>query len=136
MKIIVEYVLRFLYRILNGITYNYSYNKEYDDIIKTLILKEVDKIKITDYDIKIKFKCGMECELWNANKWFSWLDSGYIKDINGENFKFRGLRPSSLTMRRFNKFINENTQSQKNFYGIKLTNKNEDRVEKIKSILQ
>lgn len=76
--------------------HNYEADKQVDELVYRSI-SLIDNcpnvtVEVDEYYITIK-TFSTTIMLWNANKWYAWLSSGYV---NGK--RYRGMRASNTAM--------------------------------------
>jgi hypothetical protein len=60
---------------------------------------EIDEFKKSTHHIS--FKCnGVECQLWDSNKYYAWLSRGSIGD-----YEWDRKRPTTSTMAAFKEYL-------------------------------
>lgn len=83
---------------------NYSFDPQIDVIIEKIIKSEVLKIDISEYNIIIE-NDEYICDLWNSNKYYSWLNSGrYENKKTGYKYIWYASLPSRYMAELFLKF--------------------------------
>lgn len=80
------------------------FNSRVDPILDTLLNACLDSgiksMSATTYFINIEFNNDIHSSLWNRNKYYAWLEQGYIG-----KYKFFEVRPKRKTMKRLDKAI-------------------------------
>ncbi len=83
---------------------NYSFDSQLDAIIEKIIKSEEPKIDISEYNIIIE-NDEYICNLWNANKYYAWLNSGrYENKKTGYKYSWCASLPSRYMAELFIKF--------------------------------
>ena len=90
MNFINNIVARFKLRVT---FFLYHYDGVLDYMLKVCLSAGIASIKSSKYFLNITFKNGLVLEAWNENKYYAWLQSGYIGNYNWDY-----MRPSAYTM--------------------------------------
>jgi hypothetical protein len=95
-----------IYRILLGVFFFLKPQRRALSVILDSCIKSgINKINYQGYRIFIDFGNGYTMHAWNANKFYSWLSDGTVKDGEELIYKWEDERPRAKTMYKLNRLI-------------------------------